>query len=56
MKTIKKIREHQYEREMLNTEHNKVSRGAEFIDKVITFPKGDNWRRKQNVKKHGKNK
>jgi hypothetical protein len=54
MKTFKKDEVKRRSREMLNNEHDKVSRGAEYINKIITFAHGNDWRRKKNVKKHSK--
>lgn len=56
MKTFKKSKMEEKMRNLMNTEKNKISFGAECINKVITLPKGDNWRRKQKVKKQQKHK
>ena len=55
MKNIKKSKVNELNNNMMNTEHNKISQGAEFVDKVITFARGNEWRRK-NSKKQSKGK
>lgn len=55
MKPFKKSQEEQRQHNMMNTEHNKISQGAEFIGKVTSMPKGDSWRRKTGKKKGQKN-
>lgn len=57
MKNIKKSKVKELNENMMNTEHNKMSQGAEFVDKVITFARGDNWRRNSGKgKNHRKSK
>lgn len=36
---------HDYERKCMESTHNKISRGAEYICKCMTSPHKDNWRR-----------
>lgn len=40
----------EYWQKMYNSAHNKISRGAEFINKIIPWGRGDTWRRKENKK------
>ncbi|KKP28485.1 MAG: hypothetical protein UR12_C0018G0008 [candidate division TM6 bacterium GW2011_GWF2_30_66] len=57
MKNIKKSKVKELNENMMNTEHNKMSQGAEFVDKVITFARGENWRRNSGKgKNHRKSK
>lgn len=51
MKNIKKSKVQELEHNMMNTEHNKISQGAEFIGKITSMPHGDSWRRKSGKKK-----
>jgi hypothetical protein len=43
IKNLKKIREYWCQR--MNSSHKKLSRGAEYIQKIITSAHGDGWRR-----------
>jgi len=36
---------------LMDSTQKKLSRGAESINKIIPWARGDNWRRKQKVKK-----
>jgi len=42
-------------RSLMDSTQKKLSRGADSINKIISWAKGDNWRRKQKVKKDKKN-
>ena len=38
-------------RNLMDSKNDKISRGAANINKIISWAKGDNWRRRQKVKK-----
>ena len=57
MKNIKKSKEIQMEHNIMNTEQNKMSQGAQFVGKVITSSHGNQWRRNSGKgKNHSKSK
>ena len=37
-------------RELMASTHRRMSRGAQNLNKIITFAHGDNWRRKEKKK------
>ncbi len=39
-----------YWQEVMHSTHCKMSRGAEYVDKIITWAHADNWRRKNKKK------
>jgi len=40
-----------YWRKLMASKHNKMSEGAQNLDKIITRPRGDSWRRHEHGKK-----
>jgi len=48
-KSVKRIKE--YWRNVMDSKNEKLSRGAANINKIISWAKGDNWRRRQKVRK-----
>ncbi|MCK5632801.1 hypothetical protein KAH94_03565 [bacterium] len=51
MKKIGKSRVKNAWNKLMNSTQKKLSRGANNINKIITWARSDNWRRKKNVKK-----
>lgn len=51
MKKLKKSRVKEAWEKLMDSTQRKLSRGASNIAKIISWPKKDNWRRKQKVKK-----
>ena len=39
-----------YLRQVMDTSHRHMSRGAEYINKMISWAHNDNWRRKEKKK------
>ena len=52
-KMIGKTREtmKNYWRRMMRSAHNKMPRGAQYIDKMISWARGENWRGNREKKK-----
>lgn len=50
-KKIGKSRSKNAWKKLMDSANNKISRGASNINKIISWARGDNWRRKKNVKK-----
>ena len=53
MKSIKKSKAKAMWKNLMNSTQKKFSRGASNISKIITWPRLDNWRRRQKIKKPG---
>jgi len=51
MKKMKKTKARSAWRKVMESTQNKLSRGASNINKIISWARSDNWRRKQKVKK-----
>lgn len=53
MKSFKRVasRMRDHWEHLVNNSHRHMSRGAEYINKVITFARGDEWRRGREKKK-----
>jgi len=53
MKPIKKSKAKAMWENLMDSTQKKISRGASNINKIISWARIDNWRRKQKVKKPG---